>query len=260
MENEHVIDLLPDYLDGLLKADTNKKVEEHLKECEACSRELSELKELLSAIKKDEKIIPPASLEVKFMKQLEEEKQLSKVVALSPKKNHWATALLKIAASIALLIGAFLMGRYQSASDNSKELALLAEEKNELRQTAMLALMENESASKRIQGVNYIEEFKSPDEEIVEALADRMLNDKNTNVRLAAVEALANYTDSETVKTIFIEALKAEKDPSIQITIIHTLVNIQERKAIEPMKMLLEQEETQPFIKSQIESLLPNII
>ena len=257
--------MLPDYLDKVLNADTNNKIEEHLKECKTCSKELSQLQELFGAFETETEITPPSSIKIKFLKQLEHEKQMtSKVVSLSEpsnaKGNRWATNLLKIAASVALLIGAFLTGRYQSVSDNNKELALLTEEKNELRQTAMLSLMENESASKRIQGVNYIEEFKNPDEAIVKALADRMLHDKNTNVRLAAVEALSNYSSSETVKMAFIEAWKTEKDPSIQITIIHTLVNIQEKKAIEPMKMLLEQEETQPFIKNQIESLLPNII
>ena len=124
----------------------------------------------------------------------------------------------------------------------------------------MLSLMENQSASRRIQGVNLIEEFTIPDEAIITALANRMLFDNNTNVRLSAVEALGKFTQSDTVKKTFITALETEKDPSIQITIIHTLVTIQEKKAIAPMQRLLEQEETQPFVKQQIKSLLPSII
>ena len=87
-----------------------------------------------------------------------------------------------------------------------------------------------------------------------------MLYDENTNVRLTAVEALREFANSEAVKEAFITALQNEKDPSIQITLIHTLVEIQEKKAIQPMRRLLEQQETQPFVKQQIESLLPKII
>jgi len=265
MKNNHVIEMLPDYLDKLLEADTNKKIEIHLKECKTCAQELSELEELLHAFKTEGKIIPPSSIKTRFLNQLEAEKQtISKVVSMhsqpNSKRNQWAVNLLKVAASVLLLIGAFLAGKYQARTNDGEQIAQLTEEKMEFKQMAMLSLMENESASKRIQGVNYIEDFKNPDEAIVQALADRMLYDKNTNVRLAAVEALENYTTSETVKKAFIKALKVEKDPSIQITLIHALVNIQEKKAIEPMKKLLELEETQPFIKSQIESLLPNII
>ena len=199
------------------------------------------------------------------MKQLEAEKQkLSKVVPFDAPSNNtrnkWAINLLKIAASVLLLIGAFLAGRYQSKEYSNQEIALLTEERLEFKQTAMLSLMENESASKRIQGVNFIDGFTNPDEAILKALIDRMLHDKNTNVRLTAVEALNNFTSSETVKNAFLEALKKEKDPSIQINIIETLVDIQEKKAIAPMRRLLEQEETQPFIKNRIESLLPSII
>lgn len=265
MKNDHVIEMLPDYLDNLLEADTKKKIEEHLKACKTCTQELTEIKELFQAFKTEEKIIPPSSIKTGFLKQLEAEKQtFSRVVPFDApsnnKRNKWALKLLKIAASVLLLIGAFLTGRYQSKENSSKEIALLTEEKLEFKQTAMLSLMENESASKRIQGVNFIDSFSNPDEAILKALMDRMLNDKNTNVRLTAVEALNNFTNSEIVKNAFIEALKKEKDPSIQINIIQTLVDIQEKKAIAPMQRLLEQEETQPFIKNQIESLLPSII
>ncbi|MEC7263138.1 MAG: HEAT repeat domain-containing protein, partial [Bacteroidota bacterium] len=61
------------------------------------------------------------------------------------------------------------------------------------------------------------------------------------------------------VKNVLIEALEKEKNPSIQVAIIQTLVQIQEKKAAEPMKKLLEKEDTQPFIKEQIKAVLPSL-
>jgi len=265
MKNEHVAELLPDYLDGLLEADANEKIKTHLKECNSCAKELVELRKLYQAFLSETEVIPPPSIKTKFLEQLEEEKSLqSKVVSLdtnsTSKRNPWTANLLKIAASVALVVCGFLLGKQQSQEGHTKELAQLTEEKLQFKQTAMLSLMENESASKRIQGVNFIEEFANPDEAIVKALADRMLYDENTNVRAAAVEVLSKFTSSENVKNTFIKALKTEKDPGIQIEIIQTLGKIQEKKAVAPMQELLKKEETQPFVKKQIESLLPNII
>lgn len=265
MINEHVTELLTGYLDGLLDTEKQAMVETHLKSCEACAKEASDLKKLLHAFSSEDEIIPPPSIKAKFLEQLEEEKNSrSKVVSLdsdsTSKRNLWANNLLKIAASIALLVGGFLLGRQQSQESSNQEIAQLTEEKMEFKQTAMLSLMENESASKRIQGVNFIEEFVNPDEAIIKALADRMLYDDNTNVRAAAVEVLAGFTSSENVKNTFIKALKIENDPGIQIEIIQTLGKMQEKKAVIPMQELLKKEETQPFVKKQIESLLPTII
>lgn len=257
--------MLPDYLDGLLNAEQQKMVEAHLKSCETCSKEAADLKELFKAISSEAEITPPSSIKTKFLEQLvEEENSRSKVVSMdsksAPKRNPWANNLLKMAASIALLVGGFLLGKQQSEGNSNQEIAVLTQEKLQFKQTAMLSLMENKSASRRIQGVNFIEEFDKPDESIVKALADRMLYDENTNVRAAAVEVLAGFTAAESVKNAFIKALKIEKDPGIQIEIIQTLGEIQEKKAVIPMQELLQREETQPFVKKQIESLLPNII
>ncbi len=263
--NKHIVELLPDYLDNLLEEPQKEMVETHLKRCKSCEKELFEMKRLFQAIDSEEDELPPNSLKSKFLEQLEEEKKsISKVVSLddetTPKRNLWANNLMKIAASILLLAGAFFMGNQYSNENSSREIATLTEEKMRMKQTAMLSMMESESASKRIRGVNYIEEIQNPDESIVKALADRMLYDENTNVRAAALDVLAGFTNSETVVDTFIKALRIENDPSIQIAIIQILGQLQEKKAAVPMQELLEKEDTQPFIKQQIKSLLPTII
>lgn len=265
MKQNHVTDLLPEYLDGLLDKTQKGKVETHLKKCALCTKELKDLKVLFNAFDGEEELVPSNNLKTNFYELLEKEKQNSpKVIAIGSKakssNKSWMPNLLKIAASIALLIGSFMLGKKQQEQKASVEIAALMNERLDIKQTAMLSLMENKSASRRIQGVNYIDQFTDPDEAIVKALTDRMLYDENTNVRLTAVEALASFTASETVKNAYITALKTEKDPGIQITVIQILVQIQEKKAIAPMQELLRHEETQPYVKKHIESLLPIII
>lgn len=262
MENNHVLDLVPDYLDGTLDMETMKKVEQHLEKCDHCQQELEEMKALFQAMEDQSIPIPSERLRTSFEATLETEKEtLGKVVSLpSPdKKPNWGGNLLKIAASVALLAVSFQLGSLFQQRKADEDIALLRDETMQMKQTAMLSLMENQSASKRIQGVNYIEEFEQPDEAIIQALGNRLLHDENDNVRLTAFEALSKFTASETVKNVLIEALGTEKNPSIQVAIIQVLVEIQEKKAAAPMKKLLEQEDTQPFIKEQIKAVLPSI-
>ena len=260
MEKEHVFDQIPEYLDGHLSKTETAKLEKHLEQCAECQKEVEEMKILFTGFD-NEVSTPTDRLRAKFEAALEQEKmQQGKVVRMeSGKSSNWAGNLLKIAASIALLVTAFQMGSLFQQRKVNEDLAQLQDETHKMKQTAMLSLMENQSASKRIQGVNYIEEFEEPDEAIIQALANRFLYDENDNVRMTAFEALVKFTASETVKTTFIEALEHEKNPSIQVAIIQALVQIQEKKAAEPMKKLLEKEDTQPFIKDQIRAVLPSI-
>nr|WP_297787449.1 HEAT repeat domain-containing protein [uncultured Allomuricauda sp.] len=260
MGNNHVFDQIPDYLDGKLSKSDEVSFEKHIAQCNDCQKELEEIKAFLNVFD-DEVPTPSSRLKTKFESVLEQEKMSQgKVVQLNENKSsNWTGNVLKIAASIALLVAAFQMGSLVQQRKVNEDIAQLQNETNQMKQTAMLSLMENQSASKRIQGVNYIEEFEQPDEAIIQALSNRMLYDENDNVRMSAFDALTKFTSSETVKNTFIEALENEKNPSIQVAIIQALVQIQERKAVEPMKKLLEKEDTQPFIKDQIRAVLPSI-
>ena len=260
MEKNHVFDQIPDYLDGNLSKSDGILFENHIAQCDECKKEMEEMKTFFNVF---EEAVPTPSgrLKTKFESALEQEKSnQGKVVQLESKSSsNWTGNILKIAASIALLVAAFQLGGLFQQRKADADIAQLQEETNQMKQTAMLSLMENQSASKRIQGVNYIEEFEQPDEAIIQALANRLLYDENDNVRMTAFEALVKFTSSETVKNTFIEALENERNPSIQVAIIQALVQIQEKKAAEPMKKLLEKEDTQPFIKNQIRAVLPSI-
>lgn len=265
MEKNHITELLSEYLDNLLSETQKKNVANHLAECKSCTQELDELKILLKAFDGEKMKTPSDAIRANFFEQIELEKQNdTKVVSMESttiqRKSNWTNNFLKMAASVVLLVGVYFFGKQQQEQVSGKEIAQLTNESQAFKQTAMLSLMGNKSASKRIQGVNFIEEFQEPDEAIVKALADRMLNDENTNVRSTAVEVLSAFTTSETVKDSFIKALKTEKDPGIQITIIQVLGEMQEKKAAAAMQYLLEQEDTQPYVKDELESVLPNII
>ncbi|MEL6974236.1 MAG: HEAT repeat domain-containing protein [Bacteroidota bacterium] len=263
MTRDSFSEYIPEYLDDLLPPEKRNEFEAYLKTCPDCEKELEEMRILFAAIAEDKISVPSSNLRNAFLKDLEEAKAKDvKVIPLAQKKekSNWASNLLKVAASVALLVASFQMGGFFEKEKSNQSLETLQNESLVMKQQVMLSLMENQSASKRIQGVNYIEEIPNPDEAIVTALSQRMLNDENDNVRLTALEALARFAANDMVKDVFIKALEKEKNPSIQILIIDILVSVQEKRAVAPMQKLLEQEDTQPFIKKQIQTGLPKII
>lgn len=237
-----------------------QKIEAHLPSCESCSKALAETRSLLNAMEKVEQKEPSASLHQGFQEMLEKEKQLQKTVrTLREPSFNWKTAF-QIAASLLLLIAGYSIGRYSNAQATSEQISSLREESELLKQNVMLALIDNRSASKRIQAVNYTEEISAPDSRTLEALIDRMQYDGNINVRLAAAEALSRFSENKQVKDAFIESLTIEKDPNIQIAIIQFLVKAQDQRARVPMQQLLKQTETPNYVKDQVNAGLSNLM
>ena len=260
MECDNVQNKIVDYIENNMSENEATAMKTHMETCNKCQIELEEMQEFLGKVTDDELEQPSKNLRMNFEKMIAEEKELqqTKVVKLKPKTN-WKSYL-QIAATILLVVSSFLIGRNQNSELHKTEVAKLENESVISKQNTILALMNNQSASKRIQGLEYAEEFTDLDPEIIEALVKRMLNDENTNVRLTAVNALQNFISSEKVKDGFIKALDTENDPAIQMTLIQSLVKIQAKKALKPMQHLLEKEETQPFVKKEIEIALSNII
>ena len=262
VKNDHIEDLIPDYLDGELSANAKIDFEVHLKNCPQCSKELEAYKKLLDAVAQDTLEMPSKNVTVGFEKMLSNEQDNQvRVVNIGTQSNKtWWQNIPRVAAGITLLIASYFVGKYTEQGQAQNQIVSLQNEAMEYKEVALISLLENESASKRMQGVQLVQDFEKPDEQIVSALGQKMLNDENTNVRLSALEALSSFSYSEQVKQIFVKALDSEKNPSVQLAIIEVLVELQEKKAIAPMKKILEEEGTQPFIKDQINSAIPKII
>ncbi len=250
-----------DYLEGNLSEQEARLMKEYVESNELAGQALEETKALLEGTDDLLTREPGSALRANFMNMLEEEKQLQDNVRpiTSGSDRSWKTAF-QIAASLLLLIAGYGMGRYALQQTTDDKILALEQESELLKQNVMMALIENRSASKRIQAVNYVQEFATPDSEVLNALIDRMHYDANVNVRLAAAEALSGYSDNAQVKDAFIEALGTEKDPGIQIAIIQFLVEVKDTRARGPMQQLLEQEETPNFVKDQVSQGLSNLM
>lgn len=245
-----------DYIDNNLSEQELKLVENHLKNDKDCYKEVAEMEQLFNTIASDVKELPSKNLQFNFEKLLSEEKEKltsnTKVIQLESKHN-WKQYL-RIVASIALVVSAFLIGKYQpKATIRNANYPTKKEQK-------VLAMLTNQSASKRILAIDLSEELEQPDNKIIEALVSRLFNDKNTNVRLASAEVLAKFSSSETVRNALIKALETDKEPTVQIELIQILAKIQEKRALEPMQKLLEKEETPNYLKQQLQHNIASLL
>lgn len=251
MKSKDGQDRLIDYLDNKLSEKERREVAQRLESDAAYRKELEELSAMFDALSNEPIEQPSSRLRANFEQLLADEKEAAapKVIALNP-SNNWRSYL-RVAASIVIVISAFLIGKF-AGTDNGGA--------SEFRTAEVLAQFKNESASRRIQAVNISEEFTNKDTKIIEALIERLYFDKNTSVRLAAVEALAKFTSEEIVKTALIKALETDKDPAIQIELIQILTRIQEKRALEPMKKLLNTKDVPSYVKQELQSNLPILI
>jgi HEAT repeat protein len=244
---------LTEYLESSISENISSEVKSHLKSCDHCAKELEKLNTFLSLLNAEEIETPSKNLQANFDEMLAEEikKNQPKIVQLEPKQN-WKSYV-RIAASIVIVVSAFLIGKQQS---NNTKIANTEKTNKE----EVLALLENTSASKRILAVANAEAFTKKDTKIIDALINTLLFDKNANVRLSAAEALSKFSSEAMVRDALIKSLETDSNSSVQIELIQILTKIQEKRALEPMQKMLKNEETPLYVKQQLELNLPSLL
>ena len=245
MKYEEIQDKLIDFIDQSLSEQEMKEIQEYIDQNEDLAQEVEEMKKLFFDMSEEEMEQPSDSLRMNFEDMLAAEKakiqpketQETKVINLQ-ERTSWKSYL-QVAASVLLVASAFVIGTLVGPETNTTD--------------QVLAQIENESSSQRIAALNLSEDIQSTDRRILQAFIDRMLYDEKPTVRLAAVEALAKFSSEEMVKVAFLKALEKDIDPAIQIELIQVLSKIEEKRALTPMKNLLNNEEVPEYVKKEIQ-------
>lgn len=258
--------LLLDFIDKKLDQQTTESAKEHLGSCKQCHLELEQTLVLLEDMNRIGDVAPPASLRENFLKNLEQAKTEAgqtpvRSIQQSNRKVWLYNPFSQVAAGLAILIGGVLLGFILNnkpvANDNMVELQGQVQE---MKSMLFMAKLDQSSASQRIQAVNFANEIVRPDNKVIDALINTMNYDDNTNVRMASIHALSKFSNDPTVRDAMVESLKNQDDALLQVTLINILVEIQEKKAIEVMRELLQKEETIEAVKDMAEKGLTTFI
>lgn len=248
MEKEKLESRLIDYIDGRLSHSEQTEVEKLISENRDVRQLLGELKEILGLIENSIDIpeLPGHTLMFESnLKEMVEAKPLSKVISLR-------SAVYKVAAAVALVMVGVAGGLWINRSNQqAQELAALRKEMTETKQLMMTMLANGQSASQRMQGVNVALTISKMDDDVVRALTEAMRTDPNTNVRLAALEALSKFIDEPQVRKILTSSLREQTDSMVQIALIQLLVQMKEKSVVNDLEKIINDETNIQAVKDE---------
>src|SRR5215472_11706061 len=258
MKCEEIEELLADYLRGNLNSERAVLVEEHIAQCRRCGQEV-ELWNKLALLPVEQ---PSPSLRTRFQAMLESYQEgrwenadlaseRKKFVGLGELVGWMRTPSLSAAWACVLLVAAFLSGRYvdRGADTNAQQLAALREELRSTRQLMALSLLQQQSASERLQGVSFTTRLPEPDPQVLDALLHTLRFDNSVDVRLAALDALSRYGRRPEVSRGLVESLEGHQSPLVQVALIDVLVELRDSSAVAPLKRLQQAPNLDPTVR-----------
>jgi anti-sigma factor RsiW len=257
MEKEKLESLLIDYIDGKLVNDEKAIVEKELQQNESSARLLEQLKQVMNQIDHTTKLEPSSTLKLNFEKALQQEISNSKgkptfAEASIGRQVFFQPMVLRIAAGFIFLLVSVGIGYWiNKNNEQQKEIARLREEMDSTKRMMMAMMTNQQSASQRMLGMAASYQLEKADDEIVNALLKAMNEDPNTNVRLAALDALSKFHQQEHVRMALISALAKQKDPVVQISLIRLMVEMKEKSVIKELDRITKDKEMIKAVKDE---------
>ncbi len=265
MKCEEISPLLPDYLKGELPAEQSVLVKEHMAQCAECSQDAA-MWEKLAAVPEER---PSPALRARFDAMLasyQEGRWEKRHLASEREKFQGVGAIfawlrtpaLSVAWAFVLLVGGFVAGRYvDRGNSNDQQMAQLHSELQSMKQLVVISMLQQQSASERLQAVSYSRSWSTPqaepDPKVLSALLRTLHDDPSVDVRLAALDALTRYGGHPDVRKGLIDALEGQQSPLVQVALIDALVDIHDSSAIQQLKKLQQDPKADPTVRKHAE-------
>ena len=245
-------DMLVDYLAGELPADDHALVNQALAEDPALAGELDELASLMETIALAPEPAPSTTADDRFERMLDvavrdngaslitEDRAGASPMAPAatvrrlPFYQHPMMKLAGVAAAILLIFVAGRISVPDVSGDLNEELAST--------RALMLDLMENELTSERIRATTVTFELDTADPETTQRLGYMLRNDENTNVRLAALEALRRFPNDPVVREELLTAMSETPPDVVRFELIETLVRANEKRILPYLEDIIDTE------------------
>lgn len=243
----------------------------HLSQCTACQKEYKvhkKVRDLLELVPDPE---PSPDMQVRFKGMLDaykhahEEKNTLWRGLITDLQHRWnfqpgfRLAYSLVLVLIGLAVGYFI-NRQSSDDDNNLQIQALSSQVEEMRQLMLLSLVENPSASKRLQAVSYTDEISSVNNEVINALLTTLNGDPNVNVRLAALEALFKFASVPRVREGLVHSITQQDSPLVQSAMVDVMLKLQEKRSVKPLQELLNTKDLNQTVKIKIENSIHQLI
>lgn len=263
MTCEQIAMLLSDYLQEGLAPDQRSLVESHLQGCGQCSEEVV-LWQKLALLPQEQ---PGPELRARFnaMTQAYQEGALERNQTGKPGwtilRNFLGGGWMRMPAvglvwAILLLVIGFIAGRSVNAPNPSApQLAKLQEELTSTRQLVTLSLLQQRSASERLQAIAQATAWsiseQHPDPKVLNALLDTLHSDNSVDVRLAAVDALGRFHNDPQVRQGLVSALQTQQSPLVQVALIDLMVELKDGSVVQQLRKFEQDSSVNPMVRER---------
>ncbi|MEM6964314.1 MAG: HEAT repeat domain-containing protein [Bacteroidota bacterium] len=216
--------------------------------------ELTDLTAIHEKLKLETTEIPTAAMRADFYEFLAEEKRaLNAQKSKTPRsfffqnfiKFNWGFSLATL--FVGMLIGSLFFSQPDAQMDQ------LAEELRKTQEAMMLTLLEKESSRDRLKAVKITEKVDDVTNKMIEGLLTTLNNDENVNVRSAAIDALAGFSENPTVREGLIKSIKHQNSPLLQLKLAELMVALQDKRSAQEFQNLIQEKEIPTEVRDQLE-------
>lgn len=261
---EQYMSLITDYIDGTLTADREREFRQYVDEGHIVMEEVEAMKQMQGVISAAESPEPSEAMSEGFYTMLAEAKRKEKVK--SPgfldqlSQAFFSTVVGRMAFGISLLVIGVLAGMSFGGSNDSSQMLALTEKVAEMQQTMMFSMLEEESVTERLKGIQMSNELPRSNKKVTDALFMTLNNDESTNVRIAALQVLEGYADDPVIREGLINSITRQESPLMQVALAELMVELEEKKSIDQFRQLLESENTPDEVKTTLEESIGKIM
>src|SRR5580765_1857804 len=265
MKCEQIGELLPDFLQGNLDEEQNEIVELHTAQCADCRDEVSIWKKLGQLPVAQ----PSAASRARFEAMLHayQTGRSDRVSARFGRAGRAAgsnifqwlrTPVGAVAWSAALLVIGIFAGNYFGNRPahpiaNQDEIAAMHSDLINLRQLLALSMLQQQSASERLQGVSWSQREEYLDPQVMAALLHTLRFDGSVDVRLAALNALSRHAGQPQVHKGVLDALQEQQSPLVQVALIDLLTEWHKKEAWQRLSNIEQKSILNPTVKQRTE-------
>jgi hypothetical protein len=223
---------------------------EHLAICVDCSAEMASLGGLWERLADIPVPEPGRALHARWETTLEGLSAAAAVGKPAPRRwsfaNFWPrNPVWQAAVALACLVVGVVVGT--SLPRQGQEIAKLHEEIANTREMVALSLLQQQSATERLRGVNYTGSLQRMEPDVVTALTDAVEHDSSVNVRLAAIDALSKASSPAVLQSLT-QSLTRQDSPMVQAALIDYLVDARDHRAVGALKQLAAQPDLNPTV------------
>jgi anti-sigma factor RsiW len=271
MNCEQIAELLPDYLQGSVTIDQAGQVEQHCQRCNNCAQDVA----MWNKFALVPRLQPSPESRARFeamlhaYRTISDERAGSVETAKSGKLKvawsffdwlrsplgaaAWSVALLVIGALIGARVGIGTNVANVASPSQSEELTAVHSELTNMRQLVALSMLQQQSASERLQGVSWSGREAHLDPQVQSALLHTLRYDSSVDVRLAALDALSRHGSQPQVRQGVVDALQEQQSPLVQVALIDQLAEWRDPGAAQRLRNFQQTPNLNPAVRQRAE-------